>query len=65
MLNNSGTQIDTASKENKDLRSSLNKDKPKQTVVNNTTVNSEMQSVSPSTENVVDDRPALIKKRDS
>ena len=65
MLNNSGTQIDTASKENKDLRSSLNKDKPKQTVVNNTTVNSEMQSVNPSTENVVDDRPAIIKKRDS
>jgi predicted chitinase len=60
-----GSQIDTASKENKDLKSSLNKDRPKQTVVNNTTVNSEMQNVSPSTENVVDDRPALIKKRDS
>ena len=60
-----GSQIDTASKENKDLKSSLNKDRPKQTVVNNTTVNSEMQNVNPSTENVVDDRPALIKKRDS
>jgi predicted chitinase len=60
-----GSQIDTASKENKDLKNSLNKDKPKQTVVNNTTVNSEMQNVNPSAENVVDDRPALIKKRDS
>jgi hypothetical protein len=65
MLNTSGTQIDSSSKENKDLKNSLNKDKPKQTVVNNTTVNSEMQSVNPSTENVVDDRPAIIKKRDS
>jgi hypothetical protein len=60
-----GNQIDQASKENKDLKANLNKDRPKQTVVNNTTVNSEMQNVSTSTENVVDDRPALIKKRDS
>lgn len=65
MLNTSGTKIDTASKENKDLKASLNKDKPKQTVVNNTSITNETENVAQNPETVVDDRPILIKKRDS
>jgi predicted chitinase len=58
-----GTQIDSASKENKDLKESLNKDKSKQTVVNNTTVTSESENTTQTPETVVDDRPALLKKK--
>ena len=58
----SGKQIDQSSKENKDLKESLNKDKPKQSTVNNTTVTSENKETKQSSESV-DDRPAHLKKK--
>ena len=58
----SGKQIDQASKENKDLKESLNKDKPKQTTTNNTAVTAENKETKQSTE-TVDDRPAHLKKK--
>jgi hypothetical protein len=63
MLNSSGSQIDVASKENKDLKASLNKDRPKQTVVNNTNISSETENANQGPEVVVDDRPAPLKKK--
>jgi hypothetical protein len=57
-----GSKIDEASKENKDLKESLNKDKPKQSTVNNTTVSAENKETKQSTE-TVDDRPAHLKKK--
>jgi uncharacterized protein YfkK (UPF0435 family) len=60
---NTGNQIDVASKENKDLKSSLNKDRPKQTVVNNTNISSETENANQGPEVVVDDRPAPLKKK--
>jgi flagellum-specific peptidoglycan hydrolase FlgJ len=57
-----GSQIDQSSKENKDLKESLNKDKPKQSTVNNTTVTSENKETKQSSESV-DDRPAHLKKK--
>jgi hypothetical protein len=60
---NIGNQIDVASKENKDLKSSLNKDRPKQTVVNNTNISSETENANQGPEVVVDDRPAPLKKK--
>jgi putative chitinase len=58
----SGSKIDQASKENKDLKESLNKDKPKQTTTNNTTVSADNKETKQSTE-TVDDRPAHLKKK--
>jgi len=57
-----GSKIDQASKENKDLKESLNKDKPAiiQNVNNSSTTQTNSQS--PSTQPKVDDRPAPIKK---
>ena len=57
-----GSKIDTASKENTDLKELLNKDKPKQSTVNNTTVSAENKETKQSTE-TVDDRPAHLKKK--
>jgi hypothetical protein len=59
----SGNQIDVASKENKDLKASLNKDRPKQTVVNNTNISSETENANQGPEVVIDDRPAPLKKK--
>jgi hypothetical protein len=63
MLNNSGSKIDTASKENKDLKQSLNMDKPKQSTVNNTTVTSENRETNTPATQLVDDRPAHLQKK--
>jgi hypothetical protein len=59
---NIGNQIDQSSKENKDLKDSLDKNKPKQTVTNNNTVTMENKETKQSTE-TVDDRPAHLKKK--
>jgi len=61
-INNSGAQIDTAAKENRDLKESLNRDKRAQdTVTNNITTNTSQKSEE--REETVDDKPALMKKR--
>jgi predicted chitinase len=57
-----GSRLDQSSKENKDLKESLNNDKPKQSTVNNTTVTSENKETKQSSESV-DDRPAHLKKK--
>ena len=57
-----GSQIDQSSKENTDLKELLNKDKPKQSTVNNTTVSAENKETKQSSE-TVDDRPAHLKKK--
>jgi len=57
-----GSRLDQSSKENKDLKESMNKDKPKQSIVNNTTVSAENKETKQSTE-TVDDRPAHLKKK--
>jgi len=62
-VSSTGTQIDSASKENKELKKSLNKDKPAQTVVNNANVVNETESAYQTPETVVDDRPILLKKK--
>ena len=58
----SGAQIDSSSKENKDLKDSLNKDKPSQ-IEMNSSQSSVNQKTQQSKEESVDDRPALLKKR--
>jgi hypothetical protein len=63
MLNNSGSKIDQASKENKDLKQSLNNDRPKQTIVNNTSVSAEKKETSTTSNQSVDDRPAYLRKK--
>jgi predicted chitinase len=56
-----GSQIDQSSKENKDLKESLNKDKP--TVIQTTNNTSATQTTTQSsTQSKIDDRPAPIKK---
>ena len=61
-LETTGNQIDTSSKENKDLKDSLNKDNSAQIQVNNTQ-SSSTQSTQQKSEESVDDRPALIRKK--
>ena len=58
---NIGNQIDSVSKENKDLKNSLNKDKPSQIEVNNNQ-SSSTQNNQQKSEEFVDDRPAIIRK---
>ena len=61
-INNSGVQIDTAAKENRELKESLNKDKRAQdTVTNNITTNTSQKSEE--REETADDKPAFMKKR--
>jgi hypothetical protein len=60
--NQTGTQLNQSSKENRDLKESLNSDKPKQSTVNNTTVTTENRETKQSSESV-DDRPAHLKKK--
>jgi len=60
--NNLGDKIDTAAKENRELKESLNRDKRAQdTVTNNITTNTNQKSEE--REETVDDKPALMKKR--
>jgi predicted chitinase len=58
-----GSKIDQASKENKDLKQSLNNDRPKQTIVNNTSVSAEKKETSTTSNQSVDDRPAYLRKK--
>ena len=61
-INNSGVQIDTAAKENQELKESLNKDKRAQdTVTNNITTNTSQKTEE--REEPADDKPAFMKKR--
>jgi len=60
--NNSGTQIDQASTENKELKRSSNKDNPAM-IENNTTVNQSSNPNSQKQKESEDDTPAPLKKR--
>jgi predicted chitinase len=57
---NSGSQIDQASKENKDLKAASEKDRPANIVNNNVTTQTKKQPSTPPP--VGDDRPAYMKK---
>ena len=59
---NIGNRVDASSKENKDLKDSLNKNKPLQTETNNNQ-SSSTQNNQQESEESADDRPALIRKR--
>jgi flagellum-specific peptidoglycan hydrolase FlgJ len=60
-FNNSGNQIDSVSKENKDLKADMaNKDKAP-IIVNNNTTNTQGKASAP-TSSPADDRPAYMKK---
>jgi len=59
---NPQVDINNLSKENKDLKDSLNKNKPSQTETNNNQ-SSSTQNNQQESEESVDDRPALIRKR--
>jgi GH24 family phage-related lysozyme (muramidase) len=60
-VQNTGSQMDQSSKENKDLKESLNKDKP--AIIQNTNnTNTTQTNSQSSTQPKIDDRPAPIKK---
>jgi hypothetical protein len=60
--NPTGANVDASSKENKDLKKSVN-DSPAPTTVNSTTVNTSKSSSQKQDEQKEDDRPAYLKKR--
>lgn len=60
--NPTGAKVDASSKENKDLKKSIN-DSPAPTTVNSTTVNTSKSSSQKQDEQKEDDRPAYLKKR--
>jgi hypothetical protein len=60
--NPTGAKVDASSKENKDLKKSLN-DAPAPTTVNSTTVNTSKSSSQKQDEQKEDDRPAYLRKR--